>query len=226
MVRKYYQWLLCVVTLVFVTSCNQSRNGSVQVIVSTYDDSVVIEKTPRGNKVLPDELGYGKIIPPEFNDSMKSEKNMLSQVASYNSALLHGDVNTCYRFLYPDAFQYCRKFYPEFPDEEVIKIFFKETSGDMQESLKGWKKMGVDFEIVVSKLHRKVVYGDDIIIVFDVTSNMCSDDVFIHSKFTDKTIGISQNKGKNWWFMTDHEDLPAILRMHYNQDVIDAVMGY
>ena len=175
---------------------------------------------------LPKGLKYGKVLCPEFPDSMKIENNLLRQVASYNSALLHGDVKTCGSYLYPDAFEYCKKYYPNFPDKEVMKEFFKDMSGNLQETLKNWKKNGVNFQIIVYNLEKKITYDSDVIIVFNVTSNMCSDNVYIHSVEMDKTIGISQNGGTNFWVMNNHEDLPSILSMHYPQEVVNAVMGY
>lgn len=175
---------------------------------------------------LPEGMEYGKIIPPEFPDSMKAERNLLVQVAAYNSALLHGDVQSCAKYLYPDAFEYCRKYYPDFPDEEVMKEFFKDASGELKDMVAAWQRHGIDIQIVVCDFLRKVTYKDDIIIVFNVSTNFYSEEVYTHSTQIDKTIGISQNGGKNWWFMDDHEDLPTILSMHYNQDVVNAVMGY
>lgn len=216
-------FLLMIIMLAW--SCSKSSTSK-SVEVFSYNDTVQTLPSPKSKHELPSELAYGKIIPPVFPDSMKIERNLLSQVASYNSAMLHGDIATCKKYLYPDAFEYCKKFYPGFPDEDVINEFFKGTSGDMQEALLKWQEMGVDFNIVVSNLERKIISGDDIIIVFNVSSNQCSESVYIHSTEADKTIGISQNGGTNWWFMSNHDDLPTILAMHYGQDVINAVMDY
>lgn len=206
-------------------SCTQNTNHN-EIEVIEYTDTPTVIASPKSKMKLPEGLKYGKIITQVFPDSMKIENNLLSQVATYNSALLHGDVNTCGKYLYPDAFEYCRKYYPNFPDEDVMKEFFKDMSGDMQEALKTWERNGVDFKIIVYNLEKKILYNNDVIIVFNVTSNMCSEDVYIHSTDLDKTIGISQNGGKNFWFMNNHEDLPTILSMHYPQNVINAVMGY
>jgi hypothetical protein len=216
--------LIAILSIVILPSCSNMVDNKIS--VENYTDSIQIEESPISGKQLPPDMAYGKIIPPSFPDSIKPENNLLKQVASYNSALLHGDVNACAKYLYPDAFTYCRKFYPDFPDEEVMKEFFKSASGDLQEHLAKWAEIGVEVKIIVSNLVRKVTKGDDIIIVFNVSTNMCSDDVFIHTKSTERTIGISQNGGKNWWFMCDHEDLPTILKMHYSDEVVDEVMGY
>lgn len=212
---------------IFLFSCSNSQSSSSNdVDIYEYNDSINIIPSPKHKMELPEGMEYGKIIPPEFPDSMKAERNLLVQVAAYNSALLHGDVQSCAKYLYPDAFEYCRKYYPDFPDEEVMKEFFKDVSGEMKDMVAAWQRHGVDIQIVVCDFLRKVTYKDDIIIVFNISTNFYSEEVYTHSTQIDKTIGISQNGGKNWWFMDDHEDLPTILSMHYNQDVVNAVMGY
>ena len=206
-------------------SCSHSPSSK-EFEVTKYDDAPKIVKSPQSRHELPQGLQYGKIVPPIFPDSMKVERNLLCQIASYNSALIHGDVNSCEKYMYPDAFDYCKKYYPDFPDAEVMKEFFKDVSGDLSNALKEWAKNGVDFQIIVYNLERKIKYKDDIIIVFNVTSNMCSDNVYIYSAELDKTIGISQNGGTNFWFMNNHDDSPTILGIHYPQNVVNAIMDY
>ncbi len=191
-----------------------------------YDDSVKVIDSPFSKKELPDGLEYGKIESPIFPDSMKVENNLLLQVAAYNSAFVHGDVETCTKYLYPDAFNYYRKFFPQFSDEAVIKELFSTVSGEMQDMVKDWAHNGIDYQITVSNLIKKVNYKDDVIIVFNVASNLLSEEVYVHTTNLDKTIGISHNGGKNWWIMDDIDELPTILEMRYPQEVINAVMDY
>jgi hypothetical protein len=221
-------YILFVVLFATICSCgnNTSSKTTGKVKVVTYNDTTQVIPSPKSKAKLPNGYAYGKVISPTFPDSMKAERNLLLQVASYNSALLHGDVNTCKKFLYPDAFKYCRKYYPEFSDEEVMDEFFKDASGEFQTALAKMKEQGIDMDIAITNFERKVIIGDDIIIVFNIVSNQFSDNVFIHSTIEDKTIGISQNGGTNWWFMSNHNDLPTILAIRYDQEVINAVMNY
>lgn len=215
---------LLLLSLIFL-SCSQTSDSN-ELEITHYDSAPNIESSPHTKSGLPQDLEYGKVLPPIYPDSMKIERNLLRQITTYNSAMLHGDVNTCGKYLYPDAFDYCRQYYPDFPDEEVMKEFFKDISGEMLNALNICSKNGIDFNIVVYNLERKIKYKDDVIIVFNVTSNICSKDVFTYSTNLDKTIGISQNGGTNFWFMNNHEDLPTILGIHYPQNVVNAVMDY
>lgn len=227
MVRDYLSknimLMIPIVVALSLVACKQETKG---LRVEEYSAVPTIVESPISKKELPSNLQYGKILSPVFPDSMRAESNLLRQVASYNSALLHGDINTCSKYLYPDAFKYCKRFYPDYPDEEIIKDFFKSESEDLKESLSKWAKQGIDVQIIVSNFERKIEFQDDIIITFNVTTNLCSDEVYIHFAESEKTIGISHNNGTNWWFMNNHDDLPAILAMHYPQEVINAVMNY
>lgn len=207
------------------TNWEQPRIGGSDVIVFYYDKPIEIVPSPKHKLELPKELRYGKIVAPIFPDSCVAENNMMRQVRTYNSALLHGDTRTCGKFLYPDAFTYCRRYYPGFSDEKVMELFCA-LSEDARRALKVWSENGINVEMIVANLERKVIVGDDVIIVFNMTSNQCSEDVFIHYPDMDKTIGISRSKGRNWWFMAEHDDLPTILSMHYQDEVVNAVMGY
>ena len=97
----------------------------------------------------------------------------------------------------------------------------------MQSICRRCAEEGIDLYIVVPNLIRKVESGDnDIIIVFNTISNVCSENVYTHFKEMSHDIGISQNGGINWWFLTENEDTPTILKMHYSQEVVNKVMGY
>lgn len=220
---EYFLWFWFLSLILM--SCSKSV-GSDELEVIQYNSIPTIEESHNSKRVLPQDLEYGKVLAPVFPDSMKIEQNLLRQIDTYNSAMLHGDVNTCGKYLYPDAFDYCRKYYPDFSDEEVMKEFFKNISAEMLNALNICSKNGIDFEIVVYNLERKIKYKDDVIIVFNVTSNLCSNDVYTHYTNLDKTIGISYNRGTNFWFMNNHDDLPTILSMHYPQKVVNAVIEY
>ena len=222
------KYIIATLTLIISISCTNHNSSSISIepIEFLYNDSPNIIDSPTGNQELRYGLKYGKIIPPSFPDSMKMEKNLLTQIAAYNSALIHGDFNTCSKYLYPAAFEYYKRYYPNFPDDEIIEKIFAANAKELQEIFKSWKSKNIEYQLVVYNFEKKITYGDNIIIIFNITSNISSEKVFLHLEDLDKTIGISHNNGVNWWFMNNHEDLPTILGKNYPSEVVNAIMGY
>lgn len=209
-------------------SCSTSTTNQ-SIIVTQYADTMCISPSP--NEPLPllekqPYLAFGRIEPATFPDSLKVEQNLISQIAAYNSALLHGDVLTCRSYIYPDAIKYCKKYYKGLSDDEVIQQLMKDVSGDLQEMITVCENNGIEVSIVNPNLLRKIQFGNDIIIVFNTTTNFCSEYVYTYSKEMSHDIGVSQNGGVNWWFFTENEDTPTILKMHYSQEIVNKVMGY
>lgn len=212
-----------------MSSCNNDSNLKDPIEVYEYQDSVTIIPSPK-NKSQDElsfdnvRLGLGKIQNYEGQD--KIEKNLLSQIATYNSALLHGDKQNCVNYLYKDAIVYFRKYYHGLSDVAITDEFFKSISQSYVEQLNRFGEHGIEFSMVIPNLTRKIKQGDNIFIVFNITSNICSESLYTHFPDYDPTLGISHNGGKNWCFMTINEDTPNILRISNPEDVIDAVMGY
>ena len=150
---------------------------------------------------------------------------MLSQFASYNTALLRGDFDNACRYQYKDAVKYFRKFYPGESDDNIMRIFFASVSEEMVQTINKYRDNGINLDIVVSRILRKVSQGDDVIYVFEIVSNMVGEKLQLHTT-PDKTIAVSANGGKNWTFNAVNEDTPNIMRISYTEDIIDKVMGY
>ncbi len=223
-------WLFCLLILQWgMASCNSVSNAKDPLEVHEYQDSVTIMPSPK-NKT-PNELFKGKVHLAlgkiqNYEGQDKIEKNLLSQIATYNSALLHGDEQNCVKYLYKDAIVYFRKYYHGFSDEAITDEFFKSISQSYIEQLNRFSEHGIEFSIVIPSLTRKIKQGDNIFIVFNITSNVYSESLYTHFPDYDQTLGISHNGGKNWCFITINEDTPNILRISNSEDIIDAVMGY
>ena len=223
--------LLAMCLIIFqlgMTSCNGVNNSHASIDVYEYtEDTVSIIPSPRNSDKLSNSkihLALGKIQNYEGKD--KIEKNLLSQIATYNSALMHGDKQNCIKYLYKDAIIYFRKYYQEFSDEAITEEFFKKISRSYVEQINRFREHGIELSLVIPNFTRKIQQGDNIFIVFNVTSNVCSKSLYTHMADFDPTLGISHNRGKNWSFLTINEDTPNILRISNSDDVIDAVMGY
>lgn len=229
---KSNQLLLVVCLLILqwgMISCNGVNKAKSSIEIYEYHDTVAITPSPKSK--TPDELFNGKVHLAlgkiqNYEGQDKIEKNLLSQIATYNSALLHGDKQNCVKYLYKDAIVYFRKYYHGFSDETITDEFFKSISQSYIEQLNRFSEHGIEFSMVIPNLIRKIKQGDNVFIVFNITSNVCGKNLYTHFPDYDQTLGISHNGGKNWSFITINEDTPNILRVSNSEDIIDAVMGY
>ena len=198
-------------------------------IVTNYDKSLKTIKSPNEPKPLLEQqpyLSFGKLEQASFPASMKVEQNLMSQISAYNSAILHGDIETCRSYIYPDALKYIKKYYNGLSDNEAFNQYMKDFSGQLQNMIKTCEKNGIEVSLVVPSLVRKVQIGTDIIIVYNTTTNFCSEYVYTYNNEFGHDIGISHNDGVNWYFFNENEDAPTILKMHYSQEVVNTIMGY
>lgn len=228
--NKHLSCFICFLLIhVAIISCNSVSNVNSSIEVYEYKDSVVITPSP---KFMTQEelskssvrLALGKI--QEYKGKDKIENNLLSQIATYNSALFRGDKQNSVRYLYRDAIVYFRKFYPGYSDEAITDEFYKSISHSYVEQQNRFNEHGIDFSVVIPNFVRKITQGDNVFIVFNITSNVCSKTLYTHFADFEQTLGISHNGGKNWSFITINEDTPNILRLSNSEEIIDAVMGY
>jgi len=182
-------------------------------------------------KDLPPGYAFGKVEPYQGKDRVES--NLISQINTYNSALLMGDIDNAKLYLYPDAIKYYKKFYPSnLSLDDIANNLFKEISEAAIELEKAWQKYGVDVDILVSGIERKIELGDTKIFVFSFTTlfymENAEEEKYFHSttENDDLTVGISFNGGRNWYFIALNDETPNILRLRLAQSVVNEVMGY
>ncbi|MCL2858807.1 MAG: hypothetical protein FWF42_03855 [Streptococcaceae bacterium] len=190
--------------------------------------------TNSGQSKASKDTGSERVLPAgwhigekhSFEGRNQVEKNMLSQIMTYNSALLVGDISNARKYVYQDAITYYKRFYPTVvPDERVLSDFFKIFSNDYIASMNTYREHGIDVNIIPTNIQRQVTFGNSIIIVFDIVSMMTDGNTPIYSD-SETSIGISLNNGKNWSFLTLMEEVPNILRMRFNERIVNEVMGY
>ncbi len=180
---------------------------------------------------LPEGFEWGKI--DSYIGKNKAEKNLVSQFNSYNLALLRGDIEAASAYLYPDAITYFKKFYPDdFTSDDIINDFFKQSSDARIKMDEAYKKSGIDINFIASNIDRMVNLGDTKIYVFQIALLMYKKDnkgeKYIHPnpESNEQVIGVTFNNGKNWSFITHNDDTPNILRLKFNQEIINQIMGY
>ena len=120
---KYYYVLL--LTLLIV-SCNSNQQKSSSSNKETPQLSTAQDSVPEG--------WYNETLTP-YTGKDKAEKNMISQMNTYNQALLRGDINNASLYIYPDVIKYCKKYYPELSDRAIIQTLYKDMS-EMYHTLK------------------------------------------------------------------------------------------
>lgn len=217
---------ICSVVFVFcLSSCTgiSTSESSNSVSVITYEDSVIITPSETKPRELKDGYAYGKIEPCIHSE--KAEQNLIKQSYSYNHALLVGDTQNCKRYMWPKAITYYRKYYHDLTNDQIMDEFFKAISDDYVDMVRKARHQGIEFEIVISNLDKKITYNNYTFIVFNVSSNFIMENLTAHSTSFDKTLGISENDGKNWWIIAINEETPNILS-EFPQEVINEIMGY
>ena len=210
---KYYYVLL--LTLVIV-SCNSNQQKSSSSNKETPQLSTAQDSVPEG--------WYNETLTP-YTGKDKAEKNMISQMNTYNQALLRGDINNASLYIYPDVIKYCKKYYPELSDRAIIQTLYKDMS-EMYHTLKTtYDEKGIDYNIIVSNITNRVADKEYIIITFEVVGVLTQGEKCIHDN-PETNIGVSHNKGKNWTFLALTDDVPNILRMRFDEEIINKIIKY
>lgn len=176
---------------------------------------------------LPNGWVHGTPAKHEAQD--KNEQNLISQFYSYSNALYRGDIEGAQSYFLKDATIYYRKFYPAGTnDKQIENELFHEGSKVYVDLNQKAYKMNVSFENVVTSIERKVVTGNNIIVVFNYAALLHNEkaSIYITPDESSLTIGISLNEGKNWKYLALTDDTPNILRLSFNDDVINQVMNY
>lgn len=217
-------YLLCFALFIGFISCN-TTNENQDIYSKEYNIPLNIEESPSNPYALPPGLVTGKIISPILPDSMKIEKNMLSQMQTYIAALSVGNIDEAFRYTYPEAFKYFRGYFPDMSNDAVKEFMFEEAS-KFREAIEIFSDKGIHIEIIPAQLIRKIQSGDNIIIVYSTTSNVFSEKVYSHFDSFENNIAISQDGGKHWTFMTEYEATPTILRMKFPNQIVNEIMGY
>ena len=195
--------------------------------VHNYSDSEIIIPSPKN--LTPDELSNGKVHLAlgkiqDYKGQDKIEDNLLQQIATYNSAILLGDKQVFLKYLYKDAIVYYRSYYNTLSDGAITERMFKSLSQSYNEQLNRFHRHGIEFSMAIPSLIRKVKQGNNIFIVFNITSNLCSESLYTHFADYEQTLGISHNNGQNWSFIEMNNDAINILRISNDEEVINAVL--
>lgn len=213
--------LYCISCLLTLVGCGNSNLRS-NIVLEEFDDSVSVIEC-KTDKMIPSGFAPGQVV--DYQGSNKEEENMLSQFRTYNNALLRGDIDNAIHYQYQDAVKYFKKYYPGESDDNVLRRLFEDVSKQTIELVNRYESHGIDFNIVVSRLIRKVCQGDNIFYVFEIVTNLVNDNLQLHTT-PDLTLAVSTNNGENWTFNAMNDDTPNILRISFSDEIVDRIMGY
>lgn len=204
-----------------LSGCSNTQVKS-ETLLEEFNDSVSVIEC-KTDKIIPADYSLGQVV--DYKGRNKEEENMLSQFRSYNKALLRGDIGNAIHYQYPDAAKYFKKYYPGESEDGVMRRLFEDLSMQTIEQVKRFESHGVELNIAVSRLVRKVSQGNNIFYVFEIVSNMVNENLQLYTT-PDLTLAVSTNNGKNWTFNAMNDDTPNILRISYSDEIVDKVMGY
>lgn len=182
-------------------------------------------------KKLPEGYYWGEV--KSYIGKDRIEKNLMSQISSYNKALLRGDIESASNYFYSDALEYLKKYYPEdYMDEDILNELLKDVSDKASRLYQEYRKTGMDIQFIVCNIDRTIKTESAILCVFGITVqtyyDMAKGEKYFHKvpEKDDYILGLSFNNGQNWYFIALNDDTPNILRSKFSNEVIIEVMGY
>jgi len=207
---------------IFLSCNNQQRNNAI-----FNEENKSFQKESKQKPSLPDGFYLGQVKSYEAKNQI--EKNLLSQINTYNNALFRKDIKGASSYLYPDAIIYFRKYYPNsFTDNDIINEFYKAVSDELVNGIQLYEDKGMNLDLIVNKIDRTIDSENTIFCVFGLTLQISGGGKFFYAPPAndDYLLGISLNNGKNWYFLSLNDDTPNILRLKFSNETISQVMGY
>jgi len=232
MVIKLYnildmKYLILVTFVLGLYACGNNYSGANNIDDSAVDstavesDGVVIDT---GHSYGDKQASWHEGAPAVYEAETKEELNLISQMNTYDTALLNGDINGASFYVYKDAIVYFRESFNGLSDDEIAEKFLEPTL-NLKKQLDNLYENGVDVnvKIIVTNIINRVKNGSDLIYVFEITGCVTYGDRSLY-KDPDKTVGVSLDNGLSWKFITLNEDTRDILRLRFNDEVIDRVL--
>lgn len=203
-----------------LTGCNHFRKEDLKVTV--YKDTAVVIPSPE-TKNVPAGAELGKI--KAYKAKNKLEQNMLSQYADFQSACLLGSYGAVSKYLYPDAISYYRKDFPNMSEDEIKAEFARQMS-QASSAVDQLASQGFKYESVVPYITKKVQYGKDLFLVYDVVTNIYNETFYTHVSEYQSAFAHSSDGGKNWTFWVENGETANVLSLSFPDEVANEVASY
>jgi hypothetical protein len=149
-----------------------------------------------------------------------AEKNLKTQLNDYLVTLNGNNPENAMDYVYPDVFVYMKAKFPDDYSDEMMQEVLTSTMTKMKK-LTTQKK--VTYNLSVGDITSKISDGNSRI--FIVLANVNVKKGLDTHTFGQRTVSISNDRGKNWKFMElDNEMAKPILKMKFSDEIVDAVM--
>lgn len=195
-------------------------NESHKIMVEEYKSEPQIVEC-KTDKIIPEDYFPGKVV--EFTGNNEEEMKMLSQFKSFYQNLLQGDIDKAIYSMNSDAIKYFLGDQPQGYDFKQMQKHLESISTSMIEQKKRFASHGVEIEIVVSRIIRKVSKKDIIFYVFETVNNFFNEHLQLHTT-PDLVLAISTSKGEKWSFVAINNKTDSFLKKYFPSVIIDKVM--
>lgn len=225
------KYLFLLPFILFFLSCNNNHsskkddNQSKNVPVIEYSDSIVISNVIKADEPLAKGLEEGFVEQTKTKYG-SCETQMINQFTDYIKAINEGNYNKCVGYINKEALKYFQKLAAADGENCELDELAQMMAKDMNEFQSRFKKQGVKITMVIPSLIRRINDGNNVFIIFTNTTNLTKNGKTLHLVPIEKTVGISNDNGSNWSFVSYDEELPNILNSVYKEDVINALMDY
>lgn len=150
------------------------------------------------------------------------DQNMKDQLNQYQNALMSGDIDLAYTFFYSKAMDYLKS---EFPNENIDENYIKEKvlklGYEMIKSMN--EKANTNFKYLVKDVACR--YSQNNILIYLINTSLDGTVNGVNRTVPTKTVGISEDKGKSWKFLTQDEETKPMLTKEFGLEMANRIMN-
>ena len=213
------------IILIALASCSAEQKREILKLnnceVKTFNETAVLTPSHKGKHPIPEVLVYAKVNDRDCLGN-KGEENLIRQYKTYVSALTLGDIEACKKYTFKDAVEYHKKMYPNLSEQDIWKQYFSDSvMGNVDKLTDFAAENGWDIVPCVPVFFDKVSCQNEIFITFGTTIYIDAHKFSLAYTKLEKCIAHSNNRGKNWEFITLNSDSRGILSLSCSDDVIN-----
>lgn len=175
---------------------------------------------------LPQGFYYGGI--EEYKASNKMEENLISQFNTYIDAVFSADDENILHYIWGKVIDYQQSLYPSLSKIEIENLLLTDIKKYIFKIYNQINNKEIDFNIYVTDIEQMYIIDHDIICIFFIQDQikLNTNDEKSSSILSDKdkNIGISEDNGKTWQFLSYNKDTKDILKLYFNENFINQIL--